>query len=448
MPANDKPATPTLLERTYFVLALCLLCATPWVIGRQEQQLNTASTVYVSGEGDPAKQAVFLVVYAAGAMLLLTRVRLRQILFLGTPLVLLAIWCLASTFWSVNPEGTARRLVALYGTIAIGVYAGVRFDLREFLRLFTIAGAALLVVSVVVGAAFPGQGLDPEGRLRGVFSHKNFLSSICGITVLAVLVRLGLKVDSNRSMKAWLVLLGLLAVFCLVLSKSNGPVPALIAAVVALFLVHLARTSDGRFRAVLPLALIGAGVGAFVVVPLVGGAEVLGKSSDLSGRTDIWQFAATMIERSPWFGYGYKVFWLGESAPAAEFWKASRNFVPHAHDGYLELTLDVGLIGLALYLSAVVSLAAKTTRILQRQGDTLFFWVVGYLVFYLIVNIGEIRLWEANDPHTILFIYVVVRTNIEYSSMTRRALAKSRVTALAFAQPAPRVPSAAVGIST
>jgi O-antigen ligase len=441
MSYNDKPAPTSLAERAYFVLALFLLCATPWVLGRQEQQLNAASTVLVSGEGDPAKQAVFLAVYASGAVLLLMRVRLRQILFLGTPLLLLAIWCLASTFWSVNPAGTARRLVALYGTIAVGVYAGVRFDLQEFLRLFTIAAAALLTLSIIVAAVAPSQGLDPEGRLRGVLSHKNFLSSICSITILTVLVRLTSKFDRRKSTKAWLMILALLAVFCLVLSRSNGPVPALIAAVVVLFLVHLARTSDGRFRAVLPLALVSAGVGAFIIVPLIGGAELLGKSSDLSGRTDIWQFAATMIERNPWLGYGYKVFWLGENAPAAPFWKASRNFVPHAHDGYLETTLDVGLIGLSLYLAAAVSLAIKSIRILQRRVDTLFLWIVGYLVFSLIVNIGEVRLWEANDLHTILFIFAVVHTNKEFSSILGRVPAKSKVTARAFEQSASPVPS-------
>jgi len=215
----------------------------------------------------------------------------------------------------------------------------------------------------------------------------------------------------------------------------------LIAAVVVLFLVHLARTSDGRFRAVLPLALVSAGVGAFIIVPLIGGAELLGKSSDLSGRTDIWQFAATMIERNPWLGYGYKVFWLGENAPAAPFWKASRNFVPHAHDGYLETTLDVGLIGLSLYLAAAVSLAIKSIRILQRRVDTLFLWIVGYLVFSLIVNIGEVRLWEANDLHTILFIFAVVHTNKEFSSILGRVPAKSKVTARAFEQSTSPVPS-------
>ncbi len=436
----SKPTETNLLDRAYFVVALFLLCATPWTLGRQELRLNTASTVYVSGEGDAAKQAIFLLLYATGTLLLLTRVRLRQVLFLGAPLLLLAVWCFASTFWSVNPEGTLRRLVALYGTIAVGIYAGVRLDLRAFIRALTIATAIVLVLSLVVAVVAPSQGLDPEGRLRGVFSHKNFLSSISAIAMFTVLIRLVAKFDQERTTTLWLGLLFLLALFCLVLSKSNGPVPALVGAIAAVLVVRLGQISDGRFRAILPFALASVAVGAFVVVPLLGGAEIFGKSSDLSGRTDIWQFAAMMIERHPWSGYGYKVFWLGETAPAAIFWKASRNFVPHAHDGYLELALDVGLIGLGLYSAALISLAVKVTRLLKRTADKCWYWIVGYTVFFLIINIGEVRLWEANDPHTILLIYAVVRANFEYASTFSPARsAKTTFGQGEFASPVPSI---------
>jgi O-antigen ligase len=155
----------------------------------------------------------------------------------------------------------------------------------------------------------------------------------------------------------------------------------------------------------------------------MGGAELLGKSSDLSGRTEIWEFAATMVEHRPWLGYGYKVFWLGADAPAAAFWKASRDFVPHAHNGFLELALDLGLIGLGLSLAAVISLAVKISRLLRHYPDICLFWVVGFISFDLFVNVGEPRLWEPNELHTLLFVYVVVRTNVEFASFSARARA-------------------------
>jgi O-antigen ligase len=192
-------------------------------------------------------------------------------------------------------------------------------------------------------------------------------------------------------------------------------------AVFALAIVRAAQVSDGRFRAILPLLLTLAVLGAAVLVPVMGGAELIGKSSDLSGRTEIWEFAASMVERRPWLGYGYKVFWLGSDAPAAAFWKASSNFVPHAHNGFLELALDLGLIGLSLSLAAVIGLAVKIGRLLRHYPDICLFWVVGFISFDLVVNVGEVRLWEPNELHTLLFVYVVVRTNVDFASFSARA---------------------------
>lgn len=411
------------IGRVYFILALAVLCSSPIILGTQSHNrlLNLPEVVYVSPEGDPAKQALFLGIYLIGAVLLLTQVPVRQLFYLGMPLLLLLAWSLASITWSINPEATFRRLVALFGIVAIGTYAGLRFDLRESIRLLTFVAAVVLIASLVVALVIPSDGLDPEGRLRGVFYHKNVLSAFCVITLFTLFIRFVAKLDQDRATRAWLGLLFLVALFCLVLSKSAGPFPALIVAVFALAIVRAAQVSDGRFRAILPLVLTLAVLGAAVLVTLMGGAELLGKSSDLSGRTEVWEFAATMVERRPWLGYGYKVFWLGSDAPAAAFWKASRNFVPHAHNGFLELALDLGLIGLGLSVAAVISLAVKISRLLRHYPDICLFWVVGFISFDLFVNVGEPRLWEPNELHTLLFVYVVVRTNVEFASVSARA---------------------------
>jgi exopolysaccharide production protein ExoQ len=412
------------IARAYVVLALSTLCALGYLVGAQEQQLNVASLVLTSGKGDQAQQTALLVIYAVGAVLLLLQVPLRRLLFLGLPLLLLLAWCMASITWSVNPDGTLRRVAALLGTVIIGAYAGIRFDLREMIRLLTYVAAILLIGSLMVGLLDPRAGLDPETRLRGVFHHKNSLGSFSAIALFTLFIRLIIRMDQDTPTRMMLGVLFVLCIFCLALSQSAGPVPSLLVMSLVLWVIRASQMSDGRFRAVLPLVVPAAAMSTAVLIAVVPGAAVFGRDSDLSGRTDIWQFAAMMIGQQPWTGYGFGVFWLGANAPAAPFWKATYNFVPNAHNGFLELGLDVGLFGIALLAAALIGLWVKTGRLLRHSRDVCLYWVWGFILFFCFVNLGEVYGWAGNSLFTILFVYLVVRINVEYAGY--RARARSR----------------------
>lgn len=400
------------VARCYFVLAVVLLCSLGMLAGAQEQQLNVATLVVNSGKGDDLQQTTLLAIYGIGAILLGLHVPARYQKFLGWGLLLFC-WCVASLAWSVNPDGTLRRLAALSGVVIIGTYAAVRFDLRDMIRLLTIVAAVLLVVSLAVGIADPSAGLDPEGRLRGVFHHKNSLGSFSAFALFTVGFRLMTRMDKDVGTRTLLGALCGLCLLCLFLSQSAGPVPSLLATVLVVLAMWAAGASDGRFRAVLPL-VIPVGIAAVaLLVSELGGADILGRESDLSGRTDIWAFAMMMIGERPWTGYGFGIFWLGANAPAAPFWKATYNFAPNAHNGFLELGLDAGVTAIVLLLAAIVSLWIKAVRLQRWTGDSCWYWVLGFVVFFCMVNLGEVQAWTANNPFTIIFVYCVTRTNID-----------------------------------
>lgn len=419
---DPRPSPGTdLLDRIgllYLVFSITFLVSSPFILGSQEKLLNDPSLILTSGEGDVLKQVALLAIYSVGGLLLLMRFPVRFLLFLGLPLLFLAILCVASLAWSVNPAGTLRRLVALFGTVGVGLYAGLRLDVRSFLRLMTVVGGIVLVSSLVISLVMPQAGLDPEGRLRGVFFHKNYTASFSALTFMVAMVRLIGGAYRGLLDKGVLVLLAVLSVACIVLSKSAGPIPALAAALGAMLVLYLGRTSDGRFRALLPV-LVTIGVVSVAVVLLTFGGALFGRSDDLSGRTEVWIFALSMIDKQLWLGYGYGVFWLGADAPGAAFWEASDNFVPHAHNGYLQLALDSGVIGVACWLGALVTMAAKTIALLRRTGDACLYWVISYVVFYAVINLGESDAWGPNDLHTLLLAFVVVRCNVEYARHRR-----------------------------
>jgi O-antigen ligase len=94
------------------------------------------------------------------------------------------------------------------------------------------------------------------------------------------------------------------------------------------------------------------GVLLFVVVygllinPSLGLVQAVGRDSTLTGRTDIWKDVLPLTV-SPLFGAGYESFWLGPRLDKiwSKDWGARPN---QAHNGYLEVYLDLGWVGLFL----------------------------------------------------------------------------------------------------
>jgi exopolysaccharide production protein ExoQ len=102
------------------------------------------------------------------------------------------------------------------------------------------------------------------------------------------------------------------------------------------------------------VALAGAGIAlGFALRETIFG--LLGKSSDLTGRADIWQTVIGLAQQRPAFGWGWVSFWM----PWAEPFKGLviRNGVVQvqAHDTWLDLWLQLGIVGVVVFGALVLS---------------------------------------------------------------------------------------------
>jgi exopolysaccharide production protein ExoQ len=103
------------------------------------------------------------------------------------------------------------------------------------------------------------------------------------------------------------------------------------------------------------------GFGINVVTAL---SEAVGRNPDLTGRTHIWEVVLS-TNTNPLVGVGYESFWLG---PRAEWvWEHVRGNINEAHNGYLEIYLNLGLVGLLL---VAVFLIASYRTICRRMKDS------------------------------------------------------------------------------
>ena len=101
---------------------------------------------------------------------------------------------------------------------------------------------------------------------------------------------------------------------------------------------------------------------------------MMGKDSHLTGRSDLWSNALLAIADRPLLGYGFQAFTQGvDSGPArtvelqAAGWEDATR---HAHNGYIDLTLSIGLVGLMTYLTSVASGFRRATQYLLAGEDS------------------------------------------------------------------------------
>ena len=270
---------------------------------------------------------------------------LRQIAVLPA-IALLALLAVASTAWSLDPLLTVRRAIPLALTGLFGIYFASRFPLDRQLAILRLAMVAVALATVAIVVFVPSIGLDHTpghaADWQGVFTQKN----ACGrIMVLATAIVL----FGSRMTRARLVSFAVF-LFVLVMSGSRGAWAIEGAILLIWTALQLARRSSARFRVILAITApaIAVAVSAAVALQLPQLMRLLGRDATLSGRTAIWPQVAHFIAQRPYLGYGYDAFWRGVSGPSLQIDTAVHFIVEHAHNGFLEICLELGLAGLTL----------------------------------------------------------------------------------------------------
>ncbi len=366
-------------------------------------------------EGDALARGLLLVGYGVVFLLLLLRPRaLLRSFLVAWPLWVLILWAFLSLLWSTAPEVTFRKAGALLLSTLYGVYLALRFSPERLLGLLGAALLLLLGLSLALSLLLPAWGVmgyPHEGAWRGVFVHKNGLGRF---TAFGVLVFLALLLVPGRR---WPWYLGLL-LSGLILWKARSATSLVLA--LAMVLMAWGLWLSSRYRGLWPVLLtfgfvLGGGLGMFVAANYQALLEALGRDVTFTGRVPLWMALIPFIQEQPWTGYGLGGFWLGWDGPSAYVWSLVNWDPPHGHNGYLDLSLDLGLVGLGLGLVLLLGLALGGVRGYLSVGftpRTLF--LVGLAVFLTMYNMAESAFLRSNNLFWSLLVwgYVGVKLNV------------------------------------
>ncbi len=366
-----------------------------------------AENPFNPGEGNPFVRASWYPLYLMimAAILLRIQVFLRSFWRL-LPVYLLVALSLASIAWSIAPDISLRRIVAVVMTVGFGLYLGLRGDWRETLKYIGVGCAIAAFANVVLAIGLPSVGVDTEvhdGAWKGLTVEKNALG---GDMARAALIFMALAHIDVKHRVAWLGAL-LLSVLCVLGSTSTTAllgimIPSLF------FAVYLVGTkSVFASLSMVYASIVGAGVLACAIVffpEFI--AELLGKDVTLTGRTDIWSLVGQKISDHPLTGYGLGAFWVNPYGPCYTILYVLDWIVPSAHNSWLEMGLDLGFPGIFLLLIITGIALVRSIFMLFARGNP---WPLSALGQLILFSFSESTiLWSQNVFSCSMFMFFVV----------------------------------------
>jgi len=362
-------------------------------------------------EGDPVQRAFLGIAYLGVLLLVFHPKQAAGRARSDALLCALLGWVLLSALWSVAPAVTLRRAFSAFIAALYGLMLAVRYPFRTVLQML---GAALgIVVLASLGAVllvpeWGVMGRPHPGAWQGVLSHKNALgrTSVLALIVFWTLWR------GDRGVKRFLwALLAAAATATVIGSKSATGLILALAIPAAWFSLRIWRRLPLPLRPAASSITLGVAVTGVAVLPshLEAILGFFGKDLALTGRIPLWLALIPLAMQRPLLGYGYGAFWLGESGPSAMVWAQTWHAV-HAHNGYLDLWLELGLIGALLAATMVLFVASRSARRLLRVKENhAIAFIFLYSTFLLLANITETMLLESQlggAIYWIVFVYV------------------------------------------
>jgi O-antigen ligase len=327
----------------------------------------------------------------------------------------LLIWFLPlmatfSFLWSDFPEDSLRKGIATIQTSYFGLYFASRFSLKQQLQLLTWTLGIVAVVSLLFCFAFRGAAIEAganAGAFRGPFTQKNLLARI---SVLGAIIFIISALENPR--RKLLLWSGFIVNVLLILMTTSKT--ALLLLMMILVLLPFYKTLRWKTTITVPIIitiiLIGGSIATVVLTNWESSLGAIGRDPTLSGRTNLWEAAIEKIGERPWLGYGYQGFWR-DNGGAVEIWLSEGYKPPHAHNGFINIPLDLGLVGLFSFLSILAINYVRAIACLRLGKTMLELWPIYYITFFAMYNYSENTIIEQNSIFWALLVSVVLTTS-------------------------------------
>ena len=311
--------------------------------------------------------------------------RARVLLRLPKPLLAFVAFAAASVVWSQWAFESALGVSALVATAIAAVPIALGLSWNDLVACLSFALRWLVALSLgfeVFVAVVVGHPVLPTwitwttvddapdmllwsrnlllegGQIQGVVGNSSVLAGIALMAFIVVAVQLASRLITLRLGLVWL------AMIVITLDLTRSATMAIAGAVVV---IVAALALGRRWLWMIPRSLFYTGVwSAIALAALVAWGfwgdilDSLGKSDDLTGRFHIWDSVARLAVQHPLEGWGWLGYWAPWISPLNTVATVNGVVQLHAHNAWLDLWLQVGLLGTAVFLLFAVLAARRS----------------------------------------------------------------------------------------
>lgn len=323
--------------------------------------------------------------------------------------VILASWGILaslSMIWSWDPSQSLYFGLQLFFTILMGFYMCSMKSRTRLIQLLFLALLPAQLFSFYIDLAAPYLASGFPGG--GAFTHKNVLGNMM---LLQIITSLCLLLQGWRPM---LTAGGFLAA-CALLVMSESASSLLIAVLIVGGLIPLALLYRNNVN--LTRAVVGAGfvavAAAFLLIAVTGfdpvGAVLgsVGKDSTLTGRTVLWMFGWEAFNEYPWFGHGYRGYWLTDKTTVLLLRYMMQQDLEIFHNVFIEVAVAFGIWGPILFVLGLVAGIYKVAEEFFATKSLSALWSLLFMLFIISYCFAENPLFANHGILQVLFVIAV-----------------------------------------
>lgn len=386
-------------------------------------------------EGDPINRLVYALLVVSGLVVLLFRARrVSSLLQANSLIVVFLLYCALSLTWAEYPDVGFKRWVKSIGDfVMVLIVVSDPDPSLAIRRLLTRVGFILIPLSVLMIKYYPELARyydrwDWSTYYSGVTTNKNALGVVCLLFGLASAWQfLAAATGRNptgrgRRMLAHGIILAM-ALWLFKFANSMTSLACFFLGVIVLLTIELRPIARHPLMVHMLVIVLIAVPSLVLFVGLSPGVlQMMGKDPTLTDRTLIWDLLLDMTP-SAWVGTGYENFWLGRRLD--KIWSVYTWAPNQAHNGYVEIYLNLGWVGLGLLALILFVGYAKVIAGL-RQSPSTGNIMLAYFVVGIVYNFTEAALFRILTPAWLILLLAIVKVPGLRASEQRQAATAQR----------------------
>lgn len=319
-------------------------------------------------------------------------------------LAIFLLWCLVSILWSDFPFVSFKRYFQFFAGFIISAAALLYSDdVDENMKYFQYVLAAFVIVSLVSVFTFPA-ALNRYGIWRGLANTKNGLGQASILSL--IFWSLSFKLSKTIQKK---ILSAVIMFFSLVLLIGSRSGTSMISFAILLMVAGLFQIDKIFLPIGIKKSFSTIAIAAFLLiicVSIIFDPEIfnmlpglIGKDITFTGRTFLWEEILVEANKHLILGCGFQGYWVVTNENLLKLYEQFVWLPNQAHNGYLDILNEVGLIGLTLFILLVINYTINLPRL---EKDNYWQW---FILIALVFNIQESTLIRPQHDIGVVFMF-------------------------------------------